>query len=36
MINNENIIIMNVENSEIIQQYVIREIKKILDLCSRL
>ena len=31
MISNENIIIMNVENSEIIQQYVIREIKKVLD-----
>ena len=31
MISNENIIIMNVENSEIIQQYAIREIKKILD-----
>ena len=31
MIRNENIIIMNVENSEIIQQYAIREIKKILD-----
>ena len=31
MISNENIIIMNVENSEIIQQYTIREIKKILD-----
>lgn len=31
MINNENIVIMNVENSEIIQQYAIREIKKILD-----
>lgn len=30
MISNENII-MNVENSEIIQQYAIREIKKILD-----
>ena len=31
MISNENIIIMNVENSEIIQQYAIREIKKVLD-----
>ena len=31
MISNENIVIMNVENSEIIQQYAIREIKKILD-----
>ena len=31
MISNENIIIMNVENSEIIQQYIIREIKKVLD-----
>ena len=31
MISNENTIIMNVENSEIIQQYAIREIKKILD-----
>ena len=31
MISNENIIIINVENSEIIQQYAIREIKKILD-----
>ena len=30
MISNENII-MNIENSEIIQQYAIREIKKILD-----
>lgn len=31
MISNENIIIMNVENSEIIQQYAIREFKKVLD-----
>lgn len=31
MISNENIIIMNVEDSEIIQQYAIREIKKVLD-----
>ena len=31
MISNENIIIMNVENSEIIQQYAIRKIKKVLD-----
>lgn len=31
MISNENIIIMNVENSEIIQQYAIKEIKRILD-----
>ena len=31
MISNENIII-NVENSEIIQQYAIREIKKIIDI----
>lgn len=31
MISNENIIIMIVENSEIIQQYAIREIKKVLD-----
>ena len=31
MISNENIIIMNVENSEIIQQYAIREIKKVID-----
>ena len=31
MINKENIIITNVESSEIIQQYVIREIKKVLD-----
>ncbi|MGN0144183.1 MAG: hypothetical protein ACI398_04320 [Clostridium sp.] len=31
MINKENIIIANVESTEIIQQYVIREIKKVLD-----
>lgn len=31
MINKENIIITNVESTEIIQQYVIREIKKVLD-----
>ncbi|MDU0324138.1 hypothetical protein RWZ02_15800 [Clostridium butyricum] len=31
MINKENIIITNVESTEIIQQYVVREIKKILD-----
>jgi len=31
MISNENIIIINVENSEIIQQYAIKEIMKILD-----
>ena len=31
MISNENIVILNVENSKIIQQYAIREIKKILD-----
>ena len=31
MINKENIIITNAENSEIIQQYAIREIEKILD-----
>lgn len=31
MINKENIIITNVESSEIIQQYVIRGIKKVLD-----
>ena len=31
MISNENIVILNVENSKIIQQYAIREIKKVLD-----
>ena len=31
MINKENIIITNVESSEIIQQYVVRDIKKVLD-----
>ena len=31
MLNKENIIITNVESTEIIQQYVIREIKKVLD-----
>lgn len=31
MINKENIIITNVESTEIIQQYVVREIKKVLD-----
>ncbi|EHK2305047.1 hypothetical protein ACV3RC_04395 [Clostridium perfringens] len=31
MINKENIIITNVESTEIIQQFVVREIKKVLD-----
>ena len=31
MINKENIIITNVEGTEVIQKYVVREIKKILD-----
>ena len=31
MLNKENMIITNVESTEIIQQYVIREIKKVLD-----
>ncbi|MCI5750300.1 hypothetical protein ACSXBY_08755 [Clostridium perfringens] len=31
MINKENIIITNVESSEIIQQFVVRDIKKVLD-----